>query len=125
MKQYVRTALTALVALAGFAFLTGCQMSGHTDRTSTRSDTSMRNDRMDRGGDMAMRTPAMFDQTYEATRDTEWVSSTAADAERGTLMRGDRVMLDRGPMMDAQWQEARTTTGRTVYIRPADFRRAS
>ena len=120
MKQFTRTAMAGMFVIGGIVFASGCQMSGRTDRTSssgTSRDTTVRGE--------ATMTTGRFDQTYEATRDTEWVSSTAADAERGTLQRGDRVMLDRGPMMDAQWQEARTTTGRTVYVRPADFRRAS
>jgi hypothetical protein len=115
MKQFTRTALAGIVALAGIAFVGGCQRSGSTD-TTARSDSGMSAE--------VTTTTGRFDQAYEATRDTEWVSSTAADAERGTLMRGDRVMFDRAPGT-ADWQEARTTTGRTVYVRPGDFRRAS
>jgi hypothetical protein len=115
--KFARTAMVGIVALGGIAFVSGCQMSGSTDRTDRTSDSGVAR------GD-AMAATGRFDQTYEATRDTEWVSSTAADAERGTLMRGDRVMLDRAPGT-ADWQEARTTSGRTVYIRPSDFRRAS
>ena len=121
MKQFSRTALAGIVVLTGIAFVGGCQRSGSTD-TTARSDSSMRGD-TSRRGDADM-TTGRFDQAYEATRDTEWVSSTAADAERGTLMRGDRVMFSQPPM-NAEWQEARTTTGRTVYVRPGDFRRAS
>ena len=123
MKQFSRTALAGIVMIGGLALASGCQMSGRTDRTTSRSDTTMSGETRVRGD--ATMTTGRFDQAYEATRDTEWVSSTAADAEKGTLMRGDRVMFDRAPMMDAAWQEARTTTGRTVYVRPADFRRAS
>ena len=118
MKQFSRTVLAGVVMLGGFALASGCQMSGRTDRTSSSrsTETTVRGD--------AQMTTGRFDQTYEATRDTEWVSSTAADAERGTLMRGDRVMFDRAPGT-SDWQEARTTTGRTVYVRPGDFRRGS
>ena len=118
MKQFARTAVVGMIALGGIALASGCQKSGGADRTSTGDSGMARSD-------TAMASTGRFDQTYEATRDTDWVSSTAADAERGTLMRGERVMLDRAPMMDAQWQEARTPTGRTVYVKPADFRRAS
>jgi len=114
MKQFARTAMVGIVALGGIALASGCQNSGHTDRTSS-SDTSMR-------GDAAM-TTGRFDKGYEATRETQWVSSTAADAERGTLAAGDRVMFDHAPGT-SEWQEARTTSGRTVYVHPGDFRRA-
>ena len=115
MSQFTRTALAGVVVLGGIAFMGGCQRSGSADATA-RSDSGMSAE--------ATASTGRFDQAYEATRDTEWVSSTAADAERGTLMRGDRVMFDRAPGT-ADWQEARTTTGRTVYVRPGDFRRAS
>ena len=112
MKQITRNALAGIVLLGGITVVAGCQKSGSTDTTSRSSTPS---------GDATM-TTGRFDMTYEATRDTEWVSSTAADAERGQLRAGDRVMLDRAPGT-ADWQEARTTTGRTVYIRPTDFRK--
>jgi hypothetical protein len=102
MNQFARATMVGIVALGGLTLASGCQKSGSADTTSRSSTMS---------GDAAM-TTGRFDQTYEATRDTEWVSSTAADAERGTLMRGDRVMLDRAPGT-ADWQEARTMNGRT------------
>ena len=122
MKQFTRSVLAGIVMIGGVALASGCQKSGSTDRTTSSNSPGVSAEV--RTGDAAMTTTGRFDQAYEATRDTEWVSSQAADAERGTLMRGDRVMFDRAPMTDAQWQEARTTTGRTVYVRPADFRRA-
>jgi hypothetical protein len=31
-------------------------------------------------------------------------------------------MFNRTPDTSMEWQQARTTDGRTVYVRPADFR---
>jgi hypothetical protein len=115
MYQFSRTALAGVVVLGAFTFVAGCQNSGSADRTSTSSrDTGMR-------AEVTVGT-GRFDQPYEATRETQWVSSKAADADKGMLAPGDRVMFDRAPGTD-DWQEARTTSDRTVYVHPSDFRR--
>ena len=111
MTKRLTTFSTAALLLGGLAFVAGCQTSGSRDTTSSapRSDT-------------AVRATAEFDRAMVADRDTEWVSSTAADAEKGSIARGEQVWFDRAPGT-SNWQQARTQAGRMVYVHPADFRR--
>ena len=96
---------TCMLAAVG-----GCQVSGEAE-----VDTQQRP-----AAEVKVDTGYTISAT--ATRDTEWRASTDASAARGTLRAGDRVMLNRAPDTSMEWQPARTTDGRTVYVRPADFR---
>jgi hypothetical protein len=104
-----------LAAACGLAVVAGCQTSKDKD-VDTHSHPAAK-------GEMQVGTPAAgYTMTATATRDTEWAASTDASAARGTLRAGDRVMFNRMPDTSMEWQQACTTDGRTVYVRPADFR---
>ena len=111
MIKRLTTFSAAALMLGGLAFVAGCQMSGTRD-TTARTNTS----------DTTMRATAEYDRAMVADRDTEWVSSTAADAERGTIARGEQVWFNAAPGT-SNWQQARTQAGRMVYVHPQDFRR--
>jgi hypothetical protein len=98
-----------IVAACGVATAVGCQVSKdhHVDtdhRPAAHMDASA------------------YTMPYEATRDTEWAASTDANAARGTIARGDRVMFMRAPDASSSWQQARLSDGTVRYVRPADFR---
>jgi hypothetical protein len=105
----------ALAAACGLAVVAGCQTSHDTD-VDTHNRPAAK-------GEVQVGTPAAgYTMTATATKDTEWAASTDAAAARGTLRAGDRVMFNRRPDTSMEWQQARTADGRTVYVRPADFR---
>jgi hypothetical protein len=107
MKRMIQTTVLAITAAGAFAVLPGCQNRMHHDDTNR-----------------AMPASATFDRGYVATRDTEWVSApNLASAERGRVTQGTRVYFDSAPGT-SDWQQARVE-GKVVYVRPADFSRAS
>ena len=63
---------------------------------------------------------ATYDRPYTATRDTEYSSSTSADATRGTVSRGTRVYFSGAPG-SGEWQQARVEGRGVVYVRPGDY----
>jgi hypothetical protein len=109
----------ALLAACGLATVAGCQTSKDKDVDTTHRPSAH--------GEMEMGTSstAGYTMSATATRDTEWAASTDPSAARGTLRAGDRVMFNRMPDASMEWQMARTADGRTVYVRPADFRMAA
>ena len=101
-----------LFAACGLAMVVGCQVSRdqHVDtHHRPAADTASTG----------------YTMAYEAARDTEWAASTDANASRGTIARGDRVMFMRAPDANNGWQQARLSDGSVRYVRPADFRPAA
>ena len=120
-------ALLAACGLVTFGTLTGCQVSGDSDvdtsrRPAARAEVEVGGAGTTAGSSTSGGMAAGYTLSAQATRDTEWSAGTDATATRGTLRAGDRVMFDRTPDMSQEWQQARTVDGRTVYVRPADFR---
>ena len=111
MKTFV------LLTACGLAMASGCQVSGDKDvDTSTRPQAS---------AEATVQAPApapTYSMAYQATRDTEWVTGTDANAKRGTLRTGDRVMFSSAPDTSLAWQQARLADGNVRWVRPADFR---
>ncbi len=98
MKQWM-----LLAALTGGMFaVTGCQMSENRHVETTNR-------------------PMNYTYEYRATQDTAWRSSTAADANSGTVNRGSRAMFDRTPDRSMTWQQARLDDGTVRYVHPTDF----
>lgn len=102
MKSILKFAAMSVVAAGMFAVLPGCQ---NRDRDDTNRP---------------MPVSSTYDRAYVATRDTEWRSSTAADARTGTLNSGTRAYFSTAPG-SGTWQQARVDGQGVVYVRPADF----
>ena len=100
----------AVFTACTLAAVGGCQVSGEAEvDTEQRPPAEVKAD-------------TGYTVSATATRDTEWRAGTDASAARGTIRAGNRVMLNRAPDTSMEWQAARTTDGRMVYVRPADFR---
>jgi len=98
----MKSLLLLAALMGGLCYAAGCQTSdgrrvGVTDR------------------------PSDYDRAYVATRDTEWRSSKADDAQTGTIPRGTTVYFDHIPTSAMNWMQARVPDGAVRYVHPADF----
>ena len=121
-------------AIGAMAFAGGCQVSGtgaaaDANRPPSGANASVTVDQP------AVAQPAVqasataggtYDHQYEAALDTPWVSSpnNVANANQGTVRRGDRVYFSGDVRSDATWQEAKLPDGSIHYVHPSDFRSA-
>jgi len=103
MKSALKLAALSLVAGGMFIVVPGCQNRGDRDDTTRPMPVS-----------------STYDREYVATRDTEYATSTAADARRGTLTSGTRAYFSSAPGTGT-WQQARVDGQGVVYVHPADF----
>lgn len=103
MKSFLKCTVVALVAVGGLAVLPGCQNRNRSDDTQRPLPVS-----------------STYDRPYVATRDTEYATSTATDARRGTITSGTRVYFSAAPGTST-WQQARVDDQGVVYVHPADF----
>jgi len=101
-----------VVAACGVAMMVGCQNSGHSDVETTQTTHT------------TTAAPA-YSMSYQAVRDTEWVSGTEAGAKRGTLRAGDRVMFAKAPNPSLVWQQAQFPTAAFKWSAPATSVRAA
>ena len=104
MKRFV------LLIACGLASIGGCQNSGHED--------------VDTGSHSTAAAAPAYTMPYQATRDTEWTSSTDPGATKGTVRMGDRVMFTTTPNTGLAWQQAKLANGHVRWVRPADYRAA-
>jgi hypothetical protein len=103
MKSLLKFSALSLVAAGFFVVLPGCQNRMDRDDTNRPMPVS-----------------STYDRPYMATRDTEYRTSTAADAKTGTLTSGTRAYFSTATG-SGPWQRARVDGHGVVYVRPADF----